>query len=305
MKIPPVILLFFSFTFAQGPAKDLDFAKWLYNQGQYYAAFNAYERSIFFSSFPEEKKNAAKGALNSLLRGGRSGEVFQVLPVFQALDVSDSEFQEALKLFEARARIQKKEYSNAYALANSVLRSPARSTLSNSARREAFLVMSLALVDTSPLNQIRSSLSRIRLDDFEPVESDFRRAWKNNLASVSDKPKLPLTSPLLSGIFGAVLPGLGHLYNERPLDALQNFLINSVLISLSVFLLRDDLLSPGKEGRFLLSAPVTAAAGAFYLVNLYSSVNVCLRRNEKLEAGFRLGIQKNLEAMAFRFQIEW
>ncbi|MBL8991835.1 MAG: hypothetical protein JNM63_00750 [Spirochaetia bacterium] len=306
-------ILVLNVIFAAGPSNELDFAKWLYGQGQYYAAFNSYERAIYFSDRLDDKKTAAKGALNSLLRGVRANEVFQVLPTFKALDLPDVEYQQSLNLFEARARIHRKEYSNAYTQARFVLESPRPSSVSNSSKplpgssiqREALLVMASTVVNASPLTKINTSLSSIRLPESESDGSSFRLAWKDHLASIPQKPRLALTSPLLSGLFGAVLPGLGHLYNERPLDALQNFLINSVLISLSVFLLRDDIVNPGKEGRFLLSAPVTAAAGVFYLVNLYSSVNVSLRRNEKLEAGFRLGIQKNLESLALRFQVEW
>lgn len=313
MKAALVSILILTFATATPPSKELDFAKWLYEQGQYYAAFNSYERAIYFSDRPDEKKAAAKGALNSLLRGGRGNEVFQLLPSFKALDLSDAEFQQSLNLFEARARIQRKEYSNAYSQARFVLEAPYSSSFSNSLKppassliqREAVLTMAFAAVNASSLSKINASLSSIRLPESEPAESSFRLAWKDNLASIPQRPKLALTSPLLSGIFGAVLPGLGHLYNERPLDALQNFLINSVLISLSVYLLRDDIVNTMKEGRFLLSAPVTAAAGVFYLVNLYSSVNVSLRRSEKLEAGFRLGVQKNLESLALCFQVEW
>lgn len=296
-------IFFLAYAAAAESPKELDFAKWLYGQGQFYAAFSSYERAIYFSEKPEEKKAAARGALNALLRGNRANELFQILPSFKAIDPSDGEFQQSLSLFEARAKIQRKEYSNAFFQSRLVLESPG--SRSERAEREAVLVMAEALVNANPPGKIEAALSSIRLSLSEAMESPFRLAWKDALASVPRKPKLALTSPLLSGMFGAVLPGLGHLYNERPLDALQNFLINSVLISLSVYLLRDDIVTPGKEGRFLLSAPVTAAAGIFYLVNIYSSVNVSLRRNEKLEAEFRLGIQKNLESLALRFQIEW
>jgi hypothetical protein len=47
---------------------------------------------------------------------------------------------------------------------------------------------------------------------------------------VAEYESLPQKSPLLAGTLSAVLPGSGHLYVERPKDALLAFAVNSLFI---------------------------------------------------------------------------
>lgn len=47
---------------------------------------------------------------------------------------------------------------------------------------------------------------------------------------VKEHERLPGKSPALAGLLSAVLPGSGHLYVERPHDALMAFAVNSIFI---------------------------------------------------------------------------
>lgn len=49
-------------------------------------------------------------------------------------------------------------------------------------------------------------------------------------ATVEEYKNLPQKSPALAGVLSAILPGAGHLYVDRPRDALTAFLVNGVFI---------------------------------------------------------------------------
>jgi hypothetical protein len=89
---------------------------------------------------------------------------------------------------------------------------------------------------------------------------------------------LPRKSPALAGGLSAVLPGAGHLYCDRPRDALVSFLLNASFLWATVAAAeRDQWALAGILGFFELG---------WYGGNVVSSVNAAQKWNRREEQRF-------------------
>ncbi len=112
-----------------------------------------------------------------------------------------------------------------------------------------------------------------------------------DLAEMSLKGEaLPYKNPQTAGVL-AILPGLGHLYCERPKDALVAFLLNGVTIWAAVEAFDEDL---QVLGGILILLEV-----GFYAGNIYSAVNSAHKFNRKVRNDFRRSLPDRLNLNLF------
>jgi hypothetical protein len=101
---------------------------------------------------------------------------------------------------------------------------------------------------------------------------------------------LPYKKPTAAGAL-AILPGLGHLYCERPKDALVAFLLNGVTIWAAIEAFDEDL---QVLGGILLLLEL-----GFYTGNIYSAVNSAHKFNRKVRNDFRRNLPDRLNLNLF------
>jgi tol-pal system protein YbgF len=135
--------------------------------------------------------------------------------------------------------------------------------------------------------QYRLAWSRMKADQWREASETFKMVEKESplyhnaqdLAELSLKGEaLPYKKPTTAGAL-AILPGLGHLYCERPKDALVAFLLNGLTIWAAIEAFDEDL---QVLGGILLFLEV-----GFYAGNIYSAVNSAHKHNRKVKNDFR------------------
>lgn len=90
--------------------------------------------------------------------------------------------------------------------------------------------------------------------------------------------QLPLKDPTIAGML-AIIPGLGHVYCNRPKDALVAFLLNGLFIWATIEAFDEDL--P------VLGGILGFVSLGFYGGNIYSAVNAAHKHNRKVRDDFR------------------
>ena len=88
---------------------------------------------------------------------------------------------------------------------------------------------------------------------------------------------LPVKNPRVAGLLTAVLPGSGHLYLDRPQDALFAFLSNGLLLAGTVQAFQNDISGLGIALGFVELG--------WYTGTIFSSVSLAHRHNQQLRAG--------------------
>jgi hypothetical protein len=87
----------------------------------------------------------------------------------------------------------------------------------------------------------------------------------------------------VAGTLAAILPGSGHLYTERPRDALVAFLLNGAFILAAVELFNDD--------EYVTGGIVTFFELGWYSGNIYSAVNCAHKYNKRMKKDFIQGLR--------------
>ncbi|MGD0275121.1 MAG: tetratricopeptide repeat protein [Syntrophales bacterium] len=106
-------------------------------------------------------------------------------------------------------------------------------------------------------------------------DSSLASSARNYAEGLERVDRLPYKSPTLAGTLAAILPGAGHLYAERPRDALVSFLLNGAFIWAAV-------------ESFYQDQPVLGGILAFFEVgwyagNIYSAVNSIYKYNQRMQ----------------------
>jgi hypothetical protein len=89
---------------------------------------------------------------------------------------------------------------------------------------------------------------------------------------------LPRKSPATAGTLAAILPGAGHLYTERPTDALVAFLLNGAFIFGAIELFRHE--------NYVAGGIVTFFELGWYTGNIYSAVSSAHKYNKRVKEDF-------------------
>jgi tetratricopeptide (TPR) repeat protein len=127
------------------------------------------------------------------------------------------------------------------------------------------------------IKQKRYDLARLKLKTLPLMDSEKEL----HEAFFQKSEKIPYKSPITAGTLAAILPGAGHLYLDRPQDALIAFSINGLFTWAAV--------SSFQQGNSGLGALLTFIELAWYSGNIYSAVNTAHKINRKRDTNFLEG----------------
>jgi len=111
-------------------------------------------------------------------------------------------------------------------------------------------------------------------------------------AEIEKKEYVPHKSPVTAGLLAAVLPGAGHLYAERPRDALVAFLLNGAFIWGAAELFQHDNYVAGGIFAFF--------EVGWYTGNIYSAVSSVYKYNRNKENDFIQKLKENFSLALYR-----
>jgi len=149
-------------------------------------------------------------------------------------------------------------------------------------------------LDVKHAAQYRLAWSRMKSDQWREASETFMMAEKGSplysnsqdLAKLSLKGEsLPYKKPTTAGAL-AILPGLGHLYCERPKDALVAFLLNGLTVWAAIEAFDEDL--------DVLGSLLLVLEAGWYAGNIYSAVNCAHKYNRKVRNDFRRSLPDRL-----------
>ena len=241
------LLLVAGFGWAQEPASpataagQLSFADALQAGGDGFRAATEYLRLLHF--FPEspEAEPALRGLARAYAQAGRWDEAAGVLTQWEARRPGP----------EARLLLGAVLYSGGhYARATNVLLSPG-------AGEEATVLATLAALRAGRLENLPAGV-RLELAD--------------------EYGRLPRKTPAVAGTLATLLPGAGHLYCDRPRDALVSFLLNAAFLVGTV--------EAARSHQWAVAGVVGAFEVGWYTGNVVSALNAAHKWNRREEARF-------------------
>lgn len=196
----------------------LSFAEHLYGQGDYYRAITEYERVMFLYPGTAEANTARFQIAQCYFQSEKYGQAIERFRTL-AMDFSSDPLGERAQYLLAETYYRKGEYQSAIDGWETFLRSYPQSS-----RRDAA--------------HIRLGWCHLRLGNAARASQEFRNLppdsplaqQGNGLAEEALRAgEVPRKSPYLAGAL-AIVPGAGHLYIERPREALGSFLLNGLFI---------------------------------------------------------------------------
>lgn len=259
-------------------AKQSDFADYLFNEGDYFRAISEYKRFIFLYPGNQLIEKSRFRICESYYRAGRWQEAIDSLTGFIA-DYPSSPFREDAFYLKGLSEKELKRYDEAISSLEI-----ASASFSEDLRSRSFFQIALIYVDREDWGSARAFLSKIsRESPLYPSASSF----SSGLEGIDRHPR---KSPGLAGALAAVLPGAGHVYTERPRDALVAFLLNGAFIWAAVELFEDDNYAAG--------GLVTFFELGWYAGNIYSAVGSAHKYNRRVKEEF---IQKLKEHVSLSY----
>lgn len=103
--------------------------------------------------------------------------------------------------------------------------------------------------------------------------------------------ELPRKDPRTAGIMSTVIPGLGHVYSDRPRNGMIAFLLNGIFIWAAVESFDQD--------HDVLGGVLTVLEAGWYSGSIYSAVNSAHKYNRKVGNDFRRGLGDKLDLHLF------
>jgi tetratricopeptide (TPR) repeat protein len=272
-----------------------DFARKLYDQGQYYQAANEYQRFIFL--FPNDPKVPAAELQvgRCYLYTGKSDKAYnQLIRVFKERAAEPAGRQ---ALIEAVMILEKQErYSEAiYWLLRFVEHYPEDETIDAIYYRLAWLYINRGEYEVA-----LATLARI------PPGSSLYTEAMSLAQSLEQRPDMAIRSPKLAGAL-SIVPGAGHLYVGRPGQAAASFVLNALFIGGAIVAFEND-------------SPVLGSILVFFELGWYqggirSAMAAAREVNEQFERQYRqelknryrlsFGIQPRRDQLAFMLRLEF
>jgi len=258
--------------------KQFAFAEALFAEGDYYRAITEYKRFSFF--FPDnklvEKSTCRIG--ESYFRAKRWQETIDALKSF-TIEYPQSKMSTGVLYIKGMAEKQLKLWNDALSTFQEIVK-----LKSDEYTDKAVYQSSLVLMEMEEWQRARKTLLLI-----SPNSPLFTSAniISSGLGHMDD---IPQKSPALAGTLAAILPGAGHLYTERPRDALTAFILNSAFICAAVELFHHE--------NYVIGAIVTFFEIGLYAGNIYSAVSSAYKYNKRIKEDF---IQHLIETGSISF----
>jgi TolA-binding protein len=259
---------------------QFQFAHLLMERGEYQRAAGEFERFIHF--FPEDEKvPKARLLIGMSYLKGKAYESAR-----RALDKVRKDYSERPIAGEALFLIGESYY---------------RQGVSGEARY--YFERVTKLYPESKLKNAalyRLGWSRMQTNEWRDASETFKMVEESSglYASSQDLSKeslkgeqLPYKSPAVAGTLAAIIPGLGHVYNNRYRNGMVAFLLNGLFIWAAVESFDEDLEVLGGILAFLELG--------WYSGNIYSAVNATHKTNRKVRNDFRRSLPDKLNINLF------
>ena len=246
--------------------RQFSFAETLFAEGDYYRAVSEYKRFVFF--FPENKlvQKCAYRIGESYYKAKRWQEALQTFTSF-IMKYPDSLMMPGAMYHKGMAEKQLKLYTDALKTFEELSKSK-----SNEFAHKAVYQSATVLMEMEEWQQAIKTFSIV------PKNSPLSRSASIIASELQRMDDLPKKSPATAGTLAAILPGAGHLYTERPRDALVAFLLNGAFIWGAVELFRHD--------NYVAAGIVTFFEIGWYTGNIYSAVSSAHKYNKKTREDF-------------------
>jgi TolA-binding protein len=246
--------------------KQFSFAEGLLAEGDYYRAISEYKRFVYF--FPENKlvETCNYRIGESYYRAKRWQEVREAFTTFITKYPVSPMIPGAL-YFKGISEKQLRRYMDALSAFEEVIKSKSHEFADKAVYQSA-----IVYIDMEEWQKARETFSLVPKDS---KLSGSASIIASELRHIDDLPK---KSPATAGTFAAILPGAGHLYTERPTDALVAFLLNGAFIFGAIELFRHE--------NYVAGGIVTFFELGWYTGNIYSAVSTAHKYNKKTREDF-------------------
>ena len=245
---------------------QFNFAERLFEESDYFRAITEYKRFIFL--YPDNRlcESCFFRICESYYKARRWEPAIAALEQFITRYPLSSILNEAFYL-KGMAEKNLKNYDDALSSFQHIIDSG-----QSFVRDTAYFQIALIFVDLENWRKAREYFSNISKES-----TLYPSAWifSTGLENVDN---VPSKSPALAGTLAAIIPGSGHLYTERPRDALVAFLLNGAFIWAAVELFEDD--------NYVAGGIVTFFELGWYTGNIYSAVSSAHKYNRRSKHNF-------------------
>jgi len=255
------------------------FAESLYEEGDYFRAIGEYKRYIYLAPTDNQAEKATFRIAEGYFQAKRWAEAIIACDQFLSKYPASPRYFEMLYL---KGRIEK--LSGRY--------------------DEALRTFELIAIANAPNYKDKAlyqkALVKLERTDWRGAQDALRQVPQGSplfpaaslFAAEMGKMELPYKSPATAGLLAAVLPGAGHLYAERPRDALVAFLLNGAFIWGAAELFHhDNYVAGGIFAFFELG---------WYSGNIYSAVSSVHKYNRNKESDFIQKLKDNFSLALYR-----
>lgn len=245
------------------PAQVMGFADSLFEEGDYFRAISEYKRFIYLYPLDNLSEKASFRIAESYFKAKRWSETIDACNQFLAGHPTSPLYNEFIYL-KGKAEKQDKKFDDAIRTFDII----EKKNISNYSDR-AIIQKALIMLERSDWQGTRDFLMMVPRDSalFSTAESFY--------SDLANADKLTYKSPVTAGLLASLLPGAGHLYTERPKDALTAFLLNGAFIWGAVEMFHHDNYAAGGILSFFELG--------WYSGNIYSAVNSAHKFNRKQE----------------------
>jgi tetratricopeptide (TPR) repeat protein len=244
--------------------KQFAFAESLFQERDYFRAITEYKRFAFLYPGDAARVEASRFRIGECyFLAERWEEAVEAFRQFVREFPLSPRVDEAL-LYMGAAEKKRKRYDEALSLFDAVAeRGQAREH-----RNRGVYEGALVLLEKGDWQGARERFLRVGED------SPLRRPALVYFDGLQKEKDLPRKDPAVAGTLAAILPGAGHLYTDRPKDALVAFLLNGAFIWAAVELFDD--------GNTVAGAVVTFFELGWYTGNIYSAVGSAHKYNRRI-----------------------
>lgn len=257
------------------------FAESLFEEEDYFRAIGEYKRFIFL--YPTDDAFAGKAALRiaeAYYKAKRWSEAIAACNQFLAKFPQSPLYFEVFYL-KGRAEKQDKRYDDALRTLEIIIAAKIPNYSDNALYQRALIIL-----DTANWQGARDAFLQV------PKESPLFSSASSFAAGLAKRDRLPKKSPGTAGILAAVIPGAGHLYTERPQDALVAFLLNGAFIWGAIELFQHD--------NYVAGGILTFFELGWYGGNIYSAASSAHKYNRDKEEEFLRNLKGNFSISLYR-----
>ena len=246
--------------------KQFSFAEALLAEGDYYRAISEYKRLVYF--FPGNKlvETCNYRIGESYYKAKRWQEAREAFTTFINKYPSSPMIPGTLYL-KGMSEKQLRRYMDALSTFEEVIKSKSNEFADKAAYQSA-----IVYIEMEEWQKAREILSLV------PKGSQLSGSASILASELLHIDNLPKKSPATAGTLAAILPGAGHLYTERPTDALVAFLLNGAFIFSAIELFRHD--------NYVAGGIVTFFELGWYTGNIYSAVSSAHKYNKRTREDF-------------------